>query len=85
MQLRCSQLPNIIDSHPTGVFTCPGGTTMRLKTIALLAAILSATTVSPLFAQLRKVRFSVSAASIAEVPIRIDNVKGFYRDEGLDV
>jgi hypothetical protein len=27
----------------------------------------------------------VSAASIAEVPFRIANIKGFYRDEGLDV
>jgi NitT/TauT family transport system substrate-binding protein len=30
------------------------------------------------------VRFSVSAVSIAEVPFRIAQVKGFYRDEGLD-
>jgi NitT/TauT family transport system substrate-binding protein len=39
----------------------------------------------PVFAQMKKVRFSVSAASIAEVPFRIAHVKGFYRDEGLDV
>ena len=38
----------------------------------------------PLSAQPRKVRFSVSAVSIAEVPFRIAQVKGFYRDEGLD-
>ena len=58
---------------------------MRFKAIALFAAIVSVTAVSPLSAQLRKVRFSVSAASIAEVPFRIANIKGFYRDEGLDV
>ena len=40
---------------------------------------------STLAAQPRKVRFSVSAASIAEVPFRIAHVKGFYRDEGLEV
>ena len=40
---------------------------------------------SPVSAQLKKVRFSVSAASIAEVPFRIAHIKGFYRDEGLDV
>jgi NitT/TauT family transport system substrate-binding protein len=40
---------------------------------------------SPVSAQLKKARFSVSAASIAEVPFRIAHVKGFYRDEGLDV
>src|SRR5262249_37415214 len=40
---------------------------------------------SPLFAQSKKVRFSVSAISIAEAPFRIANIKGFYRDEGLNV
>ena len=38
----------------------------------------------PLSAQPKKVRFSVSAVSIAEVPFRIAQVRGFYRDEGLD-
>lgn len=36
-------------------------------------------------AQLKKVRFSVAAPSIAELPFRIAHVKNFYRDEGLDV
>jgi len=36
-------------------------------------------------AQLRKVRFSVSAPSIAELPFRIAQIKNFYREEGLDV
>ena len=58
---------------------------MRFNRVVLFAAIFSVTAVSPLSAQLRKVRFSVSAASIAEVPFRIANIKGFYRDEGLDV
>lgn len=40
---------------------------------------------SPASAQLKKVRFSVSAPSIAELPFRIAHIKGFYRDEGLDV
>src|SRR4029453_19647283 len=35
--------------------------------------------------QLKKVRFSVAAPSIAEMPFRIAQTKGFYRDEGLDV
>jgi len=58
---------------------------MRFNRVVWLAAILSVTAVSSLSAQLRKMRFSVSAASIAEVPFRIANIKGFYRDEGLDV
>lgn len=58
---------------------------MRLKSSFLLLVIFSLTAVTPVMAQLKKVRFSVSAASIAEVPFRIANIKGFYRDEGLDV
>ncbi|HKA32978.1 MAG TPA: ABC transporter substrate-binding protein, partial [Candidatus Binatia bacterium] len=50
--------------------------------LVLLAFFLAA---SPLFAQSKKVRFSVSAISIAEAPFRIANIKGFYRDEGLNV
>jgi NitT/TauT family transport system substrate-binding protein len=53
-----------------------------LPLIALLGALLSA---APLFAQGKKVRFSISAISIAEVPFRLAQVKGFYRDEGLNV
>ena len=58
---------------------------MRFNRVVLLAAIFSVTAVLSLSAQLRKVRFSVSAASIAEVPFRIANIRGFYRNEGLDV
>ena len=58
---------------------------MKLKMIGRFAAILSLLIATPIQAQLKKVRFSVSAASIAEVPFRIANIKGFYRDEGLDV
>ncbi|HEU4637530.1 MAG TPA: ABC transporter substrate-binding protein, partial [Candidatus Binatia bacterium] len=58
---------------------------MGIKQTVLSAAILFITIASPVSAQLKKVRFSVSAASIAEVPFRIAHVKGFYRDEGLDV
>src|SRR5690349_15002845 len=53
-----------------------------LPLIALLGALLSA---APLLAQGKKVRFSISAISIAEVPFRLAQVKGFYRDEGLNV
>ncbi|MDP9129377.1 MAG: ABC transporter substrate-binding protein [Candidatus Binatota bacterium] len=40
---------------------------------------------APALSQLKKVRFSVAAPSIAEMPFRIAQTKGFYRDEGLDV
>jgi len=58
---------------------------MRWKLILFLGPLFCTFAASPSFAQLRKVRFSVSAASIAEVPFRIAQVKGFYREEGLDV
>ena len=59
---------------------------MRSKFILLfLGSLLALVVAMPAAAQLKKVRFSVSAASIAEVPFRIANIKGFYRDEGLDV
>jgi NitT/TauT family transport system substrate-binding protein len=58
---------------------------MRSKSIVLFAVLFWLAATAPLFAQTKKVRFSVSAASIAEVPFRIANVRGFYRDEGLDV
>src|SRR5262245_12400337 len=58
---------------------------MGFKFVLLLVSIIFVTLASPLSAQLKKVRFSVSAASIAEVPFRIAHIKGFYREEGLDV
>lgn len=39
----------------------------------------------PAPAQLKKVRFSVASISISEVPFKVAQLKGFYREEGLDV
>ena len=56
---------------------------MSIKfTILALVLLVNAT---PALSQLKKVRFSVAAPSIAEMPFRIAQTKGFYRDEGLDV
>ncbi len=57
---------------------------MRAKIFSSTLLCLLTLLAAPLSAQLKKVRFSVSAVSIAEVPFRIAQVKGFYRDEGLD-
>ncbi len=54
----------------------------HLPVLVVLALLLGA---SPLFAQAKKIRFSVSAISIAEIPFKIAQVKGFYREEGLNV
>lgn len=56
---------------------------MWIKLIILALVLLAKT--SPALSQLKKVRFSVAAPSIAEMPFRIAQSKGFYRDEGLDV
>jgi ABC-type nitrate/sulfonate/bicarbonate transport system substrate-binding protein len=59
---------------------------MRPKKVSFfLIPILIAVLPCAVAAQPRKVRFSVSAASIAEVPFRIAHLKGFYRDEGIEV
>lgn len=39
----------------------------------------------PLLAQLKKVRFSVSTIATTELPFKLAQLKGFYRDEGLEI
>jgi NitT/TauT family transport system substrate-binding protein len=56
---------------------------MRFKVASCLVVFLLIA--APLPAQSKKVRFSVSAISIAEIPFKIAQVKGFYREQGLDV
>jgi NitT/TauT family transport system substrate-binding protein len=58
---------------------------MRAKLLSFLVFFLAGLGVSPLFGQTKKVRFSVSSISIAEIPFKIAQVKGFYREEGLNV
>jgi ABC-type nitrate/sulfonate/bicarbonate transport system substrate-binding protein len=36
-------------------------------------------------AQLKKVRLAVGSISLAEIPFNVAKLKGFYREEGLDV
>ncbi len=58
---------------------------MRFNPVPLFVLFFLTVGASPLWAQLKKVRFSVSAVSIAEIPFKIAQVKGFYREEGLNV
>jgi len=58
---------------------------MRSRYLTFLLLLVFFLATPPLFAQGKKVRFSVSAISIAEVPFKLAQVKGFYRDEGLSV
>jgi len=39
----------------------------------------------PAFAQLKKIRFSTTSIAVTEMQFRIAQMKGFYREEGLDL
>jgi len=58
---------------------------MRLKALSFLTLFFLTVAPALLSAQSKKVRVSVSAISIAEIPFKIAQVKGFYREEGLNV
>ena len=40
---------------------------------------------SPALPQLKKIRFSASSIAVTELQFKIAQLKGFYREEGLDV
>ncbi|HEY7558456.1 MAG TPA: ABC transporter substrate-binding protein [Candidatus Binatia bacterium] len=58
---------------------------MRISTTAILAVVFLSLGAAPVSAQLKKVRFSTTGISISELPFKVAHVKGFYREEGLDV
>lgn len=58
---------------------------MRIKYVGFLVIFFLLIGVSPLSAQLKKVRFSTTGISISELPLKVAQLKGFYREEGLDV
>jgi len=58
---------------------------MKKIGIGCLALVLSIIAASPGPAQLKKIRFSTSSIAVTELQFRMAQVKGFYRDEGLDL
>jgi ABC-type nitrate/sulfonate/bicarbonate transport system substrate-binding protein len=50
--------------------------------LTLLTFVLAS---SPSVAQLKKIRFSASSIAVTELQFKIAQLKGFYRDEGLDL
>jgi ABC-type nitrate/sulfonate/bicarbonate transport system substrate-binding protein len=58
---------------------------MRIKYFRFLVLLYLLIGVSPTWAQLKKVRFSTTGISISELPFKIAQLKGFWREEGLDV
>lgn len=55
------------------------------KMIATLLALAFVFPAAPALAQLKKVRLSATSVAVTELQFRIALLKGFYRDEGLDV
>lgn len=53
--------------------------------IGALIALVFVLAAAPALAQLKKVRLSATSVAVTELQFRIALLKGFYRDEGLDV
>ncbi|MBI2366446.1 MAG: ABC transporter substrate-binding protein [Deltaproteobacteria bacterium] len=58
---------------------------MPIAPIAFFVVLSLLTVATPLSAQLKKVRFSTTGISISELPFKVAQLKGFWREEGLDV
>jgi len=58
---------------------------MRPGYITVLVVVLLTVAATPTSAQLKKVRFSTTGISISDLPFRVAQLKGFWREEGLDV
>lgn len=58
---------------------------MRITLAPILGVLMFLVGTASAPAQLKKVRFSTSAISISELPFKVAQLKGFWREEGLDV
>ena len=58
---------------------------MRIKPVPVLGILIILIGVSSVSAQLKKVRFSTTGISISELPFKVAQLRGFYREEGLEV
>jgi len=58
---------------------------MRITAVPVLGILIILIGVSPTSAQLKKVRFSTTGISISELPFKVAQLRGFYREEGLEV
>jgi NitT/TauT family transport system substrate-binding protein len=58
---------------------------MRKSSVGLFFLVFFAFACSPVSAQLKKIRFSTTSIAVTELQFRIAQMKGFYREEGLDL
>jgi NitT/TauT family transport system substrate-binding protein len=58
---------------------------MQKRFIGIFSLSFLILTSSPGLAQLKKIRFSTTSIAVTELQFRIAHLKGFYREEGLDL
>jgi ABC-type nitrate/sulfonate/bicarbonate transport system substrate-binding protein len=58
---------------------------MRTKRTAIFVLVFLLGAASPAVAQLKKIRFSTTSIAVTELQFKIAQLKGFFRDEGLDL
>src|SRR3990170_1764403 len=58
---------------------------MHKSSVGFLSLVLAVLISSPALSQLKKIRFSTTSIAVTELQFRIAHLKGFYREEGLDL
>ena len=58
---------------------------MHKSFVGVFSLIVLVLASSPVLSQLKKIRFSTTSIAVTELQFRIAHLKGFYREEGLDV
>src|SRR5262245_48186211 len=58
---------------------------MRIGCVPVLVVLFLTIGAPSISAQLKKVRFSTIGISISDLPFKLAQLKGFWREEGLDV
>jgi NitT/TauT family transport system substrate-binding protein len=61
------------------------GQNMKKPLTGFLTLVFLLLASSPSAAQLKKIRFSITSIAVTELQFKIAQLKGFYRDEGLDL
>ena len=58
---------------------------MQKLSVGFLTLVVAVLASLPAFGQLKKIRFSTTSIAVTEMQFRIAQMKGFYREEGLDL
>ena len=58
---------------------------MKKTVVGITTLFFLILTSTPALPQLKKIRFSTTSIAVTELQFRIAHLKGFYREEGLDL